>query len=166
MQYGGTMPLTNNDTLRRLRYSLDLRDAALEEIFKLGGAALTRPEILNVMKKEGDPEYAECSDQALASFLDGLIIKRRGRKEGAAPAPAETTLYLNNNVILKKIRIALELHEEDMIAIMKISGFDLSRAELSALFRNKGHKNYKDCGDQFLRNFLAGLKDFIEKKSE
>jgi uncharacterized protein YehS (DUF1456 family) len=160
------MPLTNNDTLRRLRYSLDLRDTALEEIFKLGGATLTRTEILNVLKKEGDPEYTDCSDKTLASFLDGLIIKRRGKKEGAAPAPAESPLFLSNNVILKKIRIALELHEEDMISIMKVSGFDLSRAELSALFRNKEHKNYKECGDQFLRNFLAGLKDYLEKKAE
>ncbi|MBU1079865.1 MAG: DUF1456 family protein, partial [Spirochaetes bacterium] len=73
-----------------------------------------------------------------------------------APAPAA----LDNNMVLKKIRIALELKEEDMIAVMRLAGADLSKNELSALFRKKGQKNYMECMDQFLRNFLSGLARF------
>jgi uncharacterized protein YehS (DUF1456 family) len=64
---------------------------------------------------------------------------------------------LTNNAILKKIRIALELKEDDMLAILKLADVDLSKSELTALFRKEGHKNYKECGDQFLRKFLRGI---------
>jgi uncharacterized protein YehS (DUF1456 family) len=160
------MPLTNNDTLRRLRYALDLHDPDLEEIFSLSGTALQRVDILNLLKKETDSGYAECSNAVLSSFLDGLIIKRRGRKEGSMRVPSDAGQSLSNNDILKKLRIALELHEEDVTAILKKAGIEISRSELSALFRNKDHKNFKDCGDQFLRNFLTGLKDYtVQHKS-
>lgn len=154
------MPLTNNDTFRRLRYALDLHDPDLEEIFSLSGMALPRADILNLLKKETDTGYVECSNAVLSSFLDGLIVKRRGKKEGKPQAPVDAGQLLSNNDILKKLRIALELHEEDVTAILKKAGVEISRSELSALFRNKDHKNFKDCGDQFLRNFLTGLKDY------
>lgn len=64
---------------------------------------------------------------------------------------------MNNNDILKKLRIALELKEEDIIEILKLTDFELSKSELSALFRKEGHRNYKECGDQILRRFLDGL---------
>ena len=64
---------------------------------------------------------------------------------------------LTNNIILKKLRIALELKEDDMLAVLKLGEVDISKSELSALFRKEGHKNYKECGDQFLRKFLKGL---------
>jgi uncharacterized protein YehS (DUF1456 family) len=64
---------------------------------------------------------------------------------------------LTNNAILKKLRIALQLKEDDMVGILKLAGVDISTSELTALFRKEGHRNYKECGDQFLRNFLKGL---------
>ena len=154
------MPLTNNDTFRRLRYALDLHDPELEEIFKLSGSPAGRPVITGLLKKETDDGFIHCTDKVLASFLDGLIIKKRGKKEDAKPAAPVKDHFLSNNAVLKKIRIALELQEDDLIAVMKLAGVEVSRSEMSALFRQKGHKNYKDCGDQFLRNFLTGLKEF------
>lgn len=64
---------------------------------------------------------------------------------------------MTNNDILKKLRIALELKDTDIIAILKLADFDISKPELSALFRKEDHKNYKECGDQLLRRFLNGL---------
>ena len=64
---------------------------------------------------------------------------------------------MNNNDILKKLRIALELKDTDIIEILKLSDFDITKAELSALFRSDDHRNYKECGDQILRKFLNGL---------
>ena len=64
---------------------------------------------------------------------------------------------LTNNDILKKIRIALELQESDILEILSLAHFDLSHTELRALFRNPDHRNYKECGDQLLRRFLDGL---------
>jgi uncharacterized protein YehS (DUF1456 family) len=64
---------------------------------------------------------------------------------------------LTNNDILKKLRIALELKDDDIIHILKLADFTVSKSELSALFRKDDHPNYVACGDQLLRNFLQGL---------
>ncbi len=64
---------------------------------------------------------------------------------------------MTNNDILKKLRIALELNESDLIEIFRLSDFEISKAELSALFRKEGHRNYRECGDQIMRRFLDGL---------
>ncbi len=64
---------------------------------------------------------------------------------------------MTNNDILKKLRIALKLRDEDIIEILMLVDFKVSRSELSALFRSEDHPNFKECGDQLLRNFLNGL---------
>ena len=160
------MPLTNNDTLKRLRYNLNLNDNKLVEIFRNSRTPLSREVILNMLKREGEEGFLECSDAALTAFLDGFIIKRRGKREDAPLPQAHHENSLSNNDILKKLRIALELKEEDVLAIMKRAKADITRSELSALFRQKDHKNYKPCGDQFLRNFITGLKDVYNKPEE
>ncbi len=155
------MPLSNNDTFRRLRYALNLNDPQLEKIFLLAGPELDRESIGHLMKKEGEEGYEACPDAVLAAFLDGLILWRRGPKPGAAPGPAGVSRQrLSNNDVLKKLRIALELREEDLIEVMRRAGVTASPSELNALFRQKDHRNYKECGDQFLRNFLTGLEGY------
>ena len=64
---------------------------------------------------------------------------------------------MNNNDILKKIRVALSLKDFEIIEILKLSDFEMSKSELTALFRKEDHPNYKECGDQVLRKFLNGL---------
>lgn len=64
---------------------------------------------------------------------------------------------MNNNDILKKIRVALSLKDHEILEILKLSDFEMSKSELSALFRKEDHPNYKECGDQVLRKFLNGL---------
>ena len=70
---------------------------------------------------------------------------------------AEWERAMNNNDIMKKLRIALELKDTDIIEILKLADFEITKSELSAIFRNADHRNYKECGDQILRNFLNGL---------
>lgn len=149
--------MNNNDILRRVRYALDISNPGMIEIFRLSGCTLELPTLLKLLKKEEEDEFISCSNPMLSFFLDGLIIHKRGRREGDDGQPPKPDASLNNNAILKKLRIALDLKEEDMLAIMKLADVVISKSELSALFRNKGHKHYKECGDQFLRNFLQGL---------
>ncbi|MDD5105878.1 MAG: DUF1456 family protein [Desulfuromonadaceae bacterium] len=149
--------MNNNDILRRVRYALDISNLTMIEMFSLSGCTLELPTLLKLLKKEEEEEFISCSNPLLSFFLDGLIVKRRGRKDGGDGQPPKPDARLNNNAILKKLRIALDLKEEDMIAVMKLAGVIISKSELSALFRNKGHKHFKECGDQFLRNFLQGL---------
>jgi len=149
--------MNNNDILRRLRYALDISNPTMIEIFKLSGCSIEQPTLIKLLKKEEEEEFISCSNPLMSLFLDGLIVHKRGRRESDAGQPPKPDAGLNNNAILKKLRIALDLKEEDMLAVMGLAGVKLSKAELSALFRNKGHKHYKECGDQFLRNFLQGL---------
>ncbi|MFA5354669.1 MAG: DUF1456 family protein [Thermodesulfovibrionales bacterium] len=149
--------MTNNDIMRRLRYALDLNDSTITEIFGLSGLEIDQAQLSGLLKRDDEEGFTACSKDSLKHFLDGLIIYKRGRKEDKPDQPGKTDSSLTNNVILKKIRIALELYENDMIEMLKLGGMAISKAELTALFRKKGHKNYKDCGDQLLRNFLKGL---------
>ena len=64
---------------------------------------------------------------------------------------------LGNNQILWKLRIALKLKDTDIIDILKLADFEITKPELTALFRREDHKNFKQCGDQILRRFLDGL---------
>jgi uncharacterized protein YehS (DUF1456 family) len=64
---------------------------------------------------------------------------------------------MTNNDILKKLRVALKLKDFEILEILKLSNFEMSKAELSALFRKEDHPNYQECGDQVLRKFLNGL---------
>ena len=148
--------MINNDVLRRLRYALELKDQTMIDIFALSDVEITRDELLPLLKKDNEEGYLELNNKLLAQFLDGLIIYRRGKQENQPETPKKPE-HLTNNTILKKLRIALEFKEEDMLNTLKLADFELSKGELSSFFRQKGHKHHRECGDQILRNFLQGL---------
>ena len=148
--------MNNNDILRRLRYALELSDAQMVAIFARADEELSKDDVRALLGKEEEEGTVICLDDLMGAFLDSLIVERRGPpKNGAAPPRASEKL--TNNSIMKKIRIALKLHEDDMLDILKSGGQPLSRGEISALFRKPGHKHYRACGDQVLRAFLRGL---------
>ena len=149
--------MINNDVLRSIRYMLDLGDSKVAEIARLADPAFVveKDDVRAFLLKEDEPGYLACSDAALAHFLDGLIVHRRGRDEGVPPRLVEKRI--SNNVVLKKLRVAFELKDVDMHQVFADAGFPVSKPELSALFRQPGHKNFRPCGDQMLRNFLKGL---------
>lgn len=149
--------MINNDVLRSLRYMLDLSEPRVVEIIHLAdpGLLVDRDDVQSYLKKDDEPGYAPCSDTVLAHFLDGLILERRGVDPSRPPRPVEPRI--DNNQVLKKLRVAFELKDVDMHELFDLAGFPLSKPELSALFRQPGHSNYRRCGDQILRNFLKGL---------
>ena len=148
--------LDNNDILRRLRYALNETDKRMISIFALKGREMSQEELRAYMGKEDEQGAIDCPDELLALFLDGLIIDRRGPPKTARPH-ADENLALTNNMVLKKLRIALNLREDGMLQILASGGSTLSRGELTALFRKADHKHYRLCGDQVIRNFLKGL---------
>lgn len=149
--------MINNDVLRSIRYMLDLGDGKVVAIAKLADPMLPfeKEEVRDFVRREDDPEYVACSDRVLAHFLDGLVIHCRGRNDSLPPRPVATRI--TNNLVLKKLRVAFELKDVDLHAIFDAAGFPISKPELSALFRQPDHHNYRACGDQLLRNFLKGL---------
>jgi uncharacterized protein YehS (DUF1456 family) len=147
--------MTNNDTLRRLRYALNIDDAKVAEIITHTGRATPPEEVISWLKREDEEGYLELSHALLCRFLDGLIIEKRGpHPSGAIPEPLD---FLPNNEILKKLRIALNLKEEDVLAVFKKAEFVVTKAELGSFFRKEGHRNYRKCPEQVLRKFIHGL---------
>lgn len=146
--------MTNNDILIRLRYALNITDLKLIELFGLAGHAIEKTELEGIFRREDEEGYLPCSDRLAGLFLKGLIAMRRGLREDDPPEPRGP---LTNNEILKRIRIALELRDEDIVAIMKLADIEVSKAQINALFRKPASENWRPCGDQFLRNFLFGL---------
>lgn len=149
--------MINNDVLRSIRYMLDLSDIKVVEIARLVDPAfpLDKVTVQAFLRREDDPEYVECSDAVLAHVLDGLVIHCRGRNDALPPRPVEKRI--TNNLVLKKLRVAFELKDVDLHGVFAAAGFPVSKPELTALFRQPGHHNYRPCGDQLLRNFLKGL---------
>jgi uncharacterized protein YehS (DUF1456 family) len=147
--------MIQNDVLRSVRYMIDIGDAKVVELIKLGGGEATKEEVSAYLTKEEEEGFVHCPDTVLAHFLDGLVVLKRGKDDSRPVQPLE--LPVTNNTVLKKLRVAFELKEDDMHAILKSVEFPVSKPELSALFRKVGHNNYRPCGDQLLRNFLKGL---------
>ncbi|HYG07677.1 MAG TPA: DUF1456 family protein [Stenotrophomonas sp.] len=149
--------MINNDVLRSIRFMLDLSDAKVVEITHLADPEfpLDKADVPALLKKDDEPGAVACSDRLLAHFLDGLIVYFRGRDESQPQRPVESRI--TNNLVLKKLRVAFQLKDVDMHEILQSAGFPLTKPEMTALFRMPGHKHYRPCGDQILRNFLKGL---------
>jgi uncharacterized protein YehS (DUF1456 family) len=147
--------VTNNDIFRRLRFIFNFNDSTMIALFGLADYAVTREQVSAWLKQDDKPDFKELTDNQLAIFLNGLINKKRGKKEGPRPEPEN---FLNNNMIFRKLKIALDFKDDDILEVMELAGFPVSKHELSAFFRKSDHKNYRNCQTQILRNFLKGLQ--------
>jgi len=147
--------VTNNDVLRRIRYAFDFNDSKMIAIFGMADHEVTRGQVSDWLKKDDDPDFEELSDIDLAIYLNGLINDRRGKREGAQPEPEKR---VNNNIILRKLKIALDLKAEDILEILTLSDINISKHELSAFFRKPDHKHFRKCKDQILRKFIDGVQ--------
>lgn len=167
--------MENNDILIRLRYALDIKNTDMVEIFKLGGIEVSKDEVLKILTKSKDSyddevdydditedeDNIKCTNSMLESFLNGFITFKRGKQEPKpgqpdTPTPSRSKESVNN-ILLKKLKIALALTSEDMLDIFEKAGITVTKGELSAILRKEGHKNYKQCLDKYARNFLKGL---------
>lgn len=153
--------MDNNDILIRLRDALDIKNTDMVEMFKLGGTELTEEEVRKMLIKSRE-ENIKCKNSTLESFLNGFIIFKRGKQDPKPGQPERPVLSIKdsenlNNIMLKKLKIALSLSSDDMIEILEAAGAIVTKGELSALFRKQGHKHYKECDDKYAMNFLKGL---------
>jgi uncharacterized protein YehS (DUF1456 family) len=157
--------MLNNDIMIRLRYALDIKDTDMVEIFKLGGVNVSKDDVRMMLQRVDEDEFGEeivpegyirINNAIMEQFLNGMVIFKRGKRPGETGAPPLTGETVNNQ-LLKKVKIALSLTSEDMLEIFDLAGVRVSKGELGAILRKEGHKNYRECGDKFARNFLKGL---------
>ncbi|PCC12791.1 DUF1456 family protein [Pseudoalteromonas sp. JB197] len=154
--------MTNNDILRRIRYTFNLTDTAMVNVFAAAEHTVTTEQVIAWLTKEGEEAYTEISDTEFATFLNGFINTQRGKREGEQPAPESK---LNNNIIFMKLRIALNMKAEDVIATLALVNFNLSKHELSAFSRKVDNKHYRVCNNQVLRLFLTGVQQQVRPQS-
>ena len=150
--------MRHDDVIKSIRYMLNFSNAKIAEILQLGGFNPTRDDLEHIFKDvdpESEEEKEDVSHELMAHFLDGLIFFKRGKSDKHPPRPIK--IPVTNNDVLKKLRVVFKLREEQILAILKSADFRISATELSALFRDEQHRNYRECGDQLLRYFLRGL---------
>jgi len=146
--------VTNNEILHSVQRIFDFDESGIVEIFALAEHLVIAEEVSAWLKKEGEAGFQPCDDSRLAIFLNGLINDQRGKKEGAQPLPEQS---INNNIVFRKLKIALDLQADDILEILALAEMRLSKHELSALFRKPGHKHYRTCSDEVLSGFLQGV---------
>ncbi|TKG91073.1 DUF1456 family protein [Puteibacter caeruleilacunae] len=147
--------MTNNDIMRRVRYAFDLDDQQMIEVFAAADKDVTRSQVSNWLKKDTELDFCVLYDIDLAIFLNGFINQKRGKRDGEQPKPEKK---LTNNIVLRKLKIALNLKDDGMLELLALSGVKISKHELSAFFRKPGQNQYRECKDQVLRNFLMGMQ--------
>src|SRR4051812_38093029 len=125
--------MTNNDVLRSIRYILNINETKIIEIIGLNGIKVSPDDITSFLKQEDEPGYKNCGDKVLAHFLNGLVTYKRGTNEAKSPQPIE--IPMTNNFILKRLRVAFELKDSDILKLIEKSGLKVSKTELSAFFR-------------------------------
>lgn len=152
--------ISSNDVLRRVHDMFNFSDQLMLSLFKLGGYEASELELATWFARKEAPEFVVCEDEKLARFLNGLIINNRGPKGDSIPEPESV---LSNNMVLRKLKIALNLQADDLLEILKLNECSLSKHELSALFRRSDHKNYRECPDPLLCKFLDGMEKRYRK---
>jgi uncharacterized protein YehS (DUF1456 family) len=144
--------------LYKIKEALHLDNETMMRIYELEGYPMSEKRLKAILKKPSAKGHESATYEELGIFLDGLIRLRRG--EIANPPPEDAEIELDNNLILKKLRIALELKDPDMEVIFELGERPLSRSKLRDLFRSPQHPKYLLCSGAMLNDFLLGLEEF------
>jgi len=147
-----------NDILFKIKKALSLENAQIIEAYRLADYEMSEARLEAILKRRLDKGYEEATYEELGVFLDGLILLKRGPSDKVATE--NEAVALTNNLILKKIRVAMELKESELIILFALADVELTKRQIGALFRKEGTKNFKACSDTLLMAFLEGLDEF------
>ncbi|MCV6606775.1 MAG: DUF1456 family protein [Campylobacterales bacterium] len=154
--------MTNNYIVKTVAESLQLTHKEILAIYNLEDKEITAEDVTDVLRDETEEKFILLIDEGLTLFLNGLITYKRG--EPTKKFSKKRDEDLTNNLVLKKLRIAFNLKDEDMLEIFALKNIKLSSSELTPYFRKEGHRNFKKCSDSLLKSFLLGYKSYINKK--
>ena len=152
------MLINTNEILYRIQQALNLTTEEMIEAYKLEAYDMETSHLESLLKRRNDIGFILCTYEELGLFLDGLVTLKRG--PSPKKANNDEVIELSNNLILKKLRIALELKEAETEIIFGLADVELTKQQLASLFRKEGHKNFKACSDELLMAFLEGLDEF------
>jgi len=150
------MPI--NDILFKLKTALSLTNKEVIKAYALAEYEMREERLNNILKRRQDKGYEEATYEELGIFLDGLVLLKRGPSDKVASN--NEAVALSNNLILKKVRVAMELKERELVILFALAEVVLSKRQIGSLFRKEGGKNFKVCSDELLISFLEGLDEF------
>ena len=148
-----------NDILFKIKTALSLDDKMIIDAYALVGHEMSQDRLTNILKRHQDRGYAEATYEELGLFLDGLVVLKRG--ESSTLKDEDEVVELTNNLILKKLRVALELKEPQLLILFGLADVTITKRQIGSLFRKEGGKNFKLCSDELLFSFLEGLDEFF-----
>jgi len=147
-----------NDILYKIKKALSLENSQLIEAYKLADYEMKEERLEAILKRRLDKGYEEATYEELGVFLDGLVLLKRGPSDKVADE--NEAVALTNNLILKKIRVAMNLKEPELVILFALAEVELTKRQIGSLFRKEGGKNFKVCSDELLEAFLEGLDEF------
>ena len=147
-----------NDILFRIKTALSLENKSIHEAYALVEYEMSQERLENILKKRQDTGYEDATYEELGLFLDGLVLLKRG--VSSTPRDEDEIVALSNNLILKKLRVALELKEPELVILFALAEITITKRQIGSLFRKEGGKNFKPCSDELLLAFLEGLDEF------
>lgn len=145
--------MNNSEILTMIVHTLNIDMEDFNKSLSLGG--ISDEEVI-------DKALSNCEKSVVEAFLNGFITLKRGAKETKPGQAIKAPLHLNrgrsvNNVILKKLKIAYALTNEDLVHVFASVNVHMSKNDLTTYFRKEGHKHYRLCSDQDLISFLNGI---------
>lgn len=157
--------MRTNDIFRKLTQSLPLTVEQIQALFAPSDIDLSDKEVANLLKTDYQPGFEAMPEYILIIFLNNVIDQKRGKKADAQPEVVDKHHKISNNDVLKKLRIAFNLHEQDVRDALKLATIELTKSDLSALFRKPGHVNYKVCDDSLVLDFIEGLGLLLQQRA-
>ncbi|EIK44353.1 hypothetical protein O59_002683 [Cellvibrio sp. BR] len=156
--------MRTNDIFRKITQSLTLGNLQIQQLFALSAIDLNDKEIANLLKTDYQPGFEPMPDYVLLIFLNNLIEQQRGKKNDAEQEVIEKHAKISNNDVLKKLRIAYNLHEQQVRDALKLATIELTKSDLAALFRKPGHVHFKACDDELVLDFIEGLGLLLQQR--
>ena len=150
--------MQTNDILFKLKKALSLENKQIIEAYKLADYEMKEDRLSNIMKRRQDKGFETATFEELGVFLDGLVLLKRGASDKVVNE--DEVVELTNNLILKKVRVAMELKESELVILFALAEVALTKRQIGSLFRKEGGKNFKVCSDELLNAFLEGLDEF------
>jgi uncharacterized protein YehS (DUF1456 family) len=147
-----------NDILFKIKTALSLSDSEMIKAYSLVEYTMSEERLGNILKRRQDEGYQEATYEELGLFLDGLILFKRGNS--LAKKDEDEVVELTNNLIMKKLRVALELKEPELLIVFGLAEINLTKRQIGSLFRKEGTKNFKYASDELLMAFIEGLDEF------
>jgi len=151
-----------SDVIKSIKEDLNLNRHQIKHIYELEDFAITQDRIDSILKNRSKKNSANASYEELGVFLDGLISFKRGKSS----APQAQDVVLDNNLILKKLRVALNLKDEELAIIFELADFNISKSAIKDMFRAYDNPKYKECDNKTLKAFLEGLNEFYFDSGE